>query len=136
MAGFIVEAAADADLDELFEIDEDAAATVLAVLEEIDANDRLQERLFRHGHRNVANPTFEVKEISSLFKHDYVVFRLKFWDENGHVIPYRALYAYDGRTETYHVLGILHREHAYDHSHPKLKRLLADYESLGIFPFN
>ncbi|WP_167335993.1 hypothetical protein [Paraburkholderia bannensis] len=136
MSKFLIESSADDDIDEIFGVDEDAAAMILAVLEAISDNEQLQQRLFRHGHRNVANPTFDVSEVSSLFNHDYVVLRLKIWSEGGVLIPYRALYAYDGRTETYHVLGVLHRSIAYDLDHPRVKRLLAEYESLGIFPFN
>lgn len=136
MTKFIVEPSADGDIDELFDTDEDTAATILVVLDELMARPNLRDRLFRHGYRNVENPTFDVEQISRFFRRDYVIYRIKIWDEDGSLLPYRALYAYDGRTETYHVLGIFHRQYAYDETHPKVQRMLADYEALGLFPFS
>nr|WP_179254160.1 hypothetical protein [Burkholderia sp. AU33423] len=133
MPSLIVEPNAEADLDELFDQDEDAAAVINVLLDEIYGNNGLIEILCENRSARHEDPAFNVERFIELWEDGYTVFRLKIWNFDGALLDYRVLTCYDGRTDCTHVLGILHREFAYDTSHPKVRRCISDYEAIGIY---
>lgn len=133
MASLIVEPNAEADLDELYELNEDAAAIITVLLDDIYANDDLIEILCKNRSSRYKDPAFNNERFIELWNDGYTIFRLKIWDFDGALLDYRVLTAYDGRTDCTHVLGILHRDFAYDTSHPKVRRCISDYDAIGIY---
>lgn len=132
---FIVETGAERDLDALWDQDEDAAATIIVLLEELENGAPEVERLFRRGFRRTEDPAFDVDHFEEFWRQGLNLLRLKIWDEGGALVPYRILYAYDPRYESYHALAIIDRNFAYDSNHPTVQRVIADYEHLGLPTF-
>jgi len=133
MPRLIVQPSAEADLDELYEIDEEAAATINVLLDEIYGNEQLIELLCRDRVARREDPAFDNERFIELWNDGYTIYRLKMWDFDGALIPYRVLHAYDGRTDCTHILAILPREHSYDTAHEKVRRCVGDYDALGFY---
>ncbi|MFM0135062.1 hypothetical protein [Caballeronia grimmiae] len=120
-------------MNELFEIDEDAAAVIDVVLEELCENSELVELLNCDRARRLQDPAFDNQKIEALWKIGYFIFRLKMMDFDGGVVPHRVLHATDGRTSCTHVLAIIERQSSYDLKHHRVQRSVADYDELGIY---
>jgi len=135
MASFILEPGAEDDLDRLWDVDEDAAATILVLLDELENGAPEVERLFQKGFRRLDDPAFDVDRFEEFWRQGLNLLRLKLWDHGGSLVPYRILYAYDPRFESYHALAIIDRDFAYDSNHPTVQRVVADYEALGLQTF-
>lgn len=133
MPELIVEPHAEADLDELFESDPDTAAIIDVLLDEIFGNEELIQLLCTDRANRREDPAFDNERFIELWNDGYTIYRLKIWDMDGALINHRALHAYDGRSDCTHILGILHRDYAYDTAHEKVRRCVGDYESIGIY---
>ncbi|WP_198297934.1 hypothetical protein [Bordetella genomosp. 9] len=135
MASLVIERAAEEDLDLMWEsgdpIAERAVASIEILLEEIGCDVDFLSRMHSPNVRWLGEPSADTDRIVKLWRDGYNILRLKAWDQ-GALIPYRILYAYDPRYDCFHVLGIVHREHCYEIDHPRVKRIIADYHSLGI----
>lgn len=132
MINVLISKAAKSDLDELWENDEDSAAEIETALDEIANDPRLADRLAERKFRNIDVPSFDVDVFQALWKTGLNIFRLKFWDWTGGLVPYRVLYAYHAQANTCYVLAVVPRDFNYDISHPIVTRVRADYELLGI----
>lgn len=120
------------DLDRLYEEDEDAAAEIETALEEIANDQRLLESLTQKKFKSLGTPEFDVDKFEELWQQGLNLLRLKFWDWQGSVIPYRVLYAYAPRADIYYVLAVVERNHAYDTKHPTVLRVRRQYDALGL----
>ena len=123
------------DLDRLYDEDEDAAAEIETALDEISNDQRLLERLTTKKFRSPDTPDFDVDRFEELWQQGLNLFRLKFWDWEGGLLPYRVLYAYDPRNDIYHVLAVVHRDHAYNTKHPTVQRVVSQYHELGLLTY-
>lgn len=132
MMNVSVSPSAEDDLDLLWEEDEDGAAEIETALEEIGADPRLMGRLTERKFRNIDKPAFDVDVFEALWKKGYNLYRLKFWDWTGGLLPYRVIYAHDPRSDIFHVLAVVPRDFDYDPQHPIIARVRAEYEQLGI----
>ncbi|GAA0215302.1 hypothetical protein GCM10009125_00420 [Castellaniella daejeonensis] len=139
MHSVIVEPAAEQDLDEMWESKEpdaeDAVALIEAALEEIAYDEEFLSRMWRRREMRHSEPTVEADRIVVQWHRGRNLHRLKIWDfpENGGgLIGWRVVYAYDGRCDSYHILGIIRRDINYDEQHPHFQRIVKDYDALGI----
>jgi hypothetical protein len=135
MIRIVVSPLAEADLDLMYEQDEDsadAAAEIETALDEISNDPSLFERLHQKDFRSIGTPHFDVDRFEELWQQGLNMLRLKFWDWQGRVVPYRVLYAHDARNDIFHILAVARRDHAYDTSHPLVIRVRTQYDSLGI----
>jgi mRNA-degrading endonuclease RelE of RelBE toxin-antitoxin system len=123
------------DLDRLYEVDEDSAAEIEVALDEIANDRRLLDRLTEKHFKSLDKPEFSVDRFEELWQKGYNLLRLKFWDWQGSLVPYRVLYAYDPRSETFHVLAVVKRNHAYNTKHPVVARVVEQYNSLGLHTY-
>lgn len=138
MQCLIIEPSAEEDLDEIWESGlpgaEDVVATIEVLLEEIASDRDFLARMHQPHVRRLDEPSADTDRVIGLWKAGYNILRLKVWD-NGALVPYRVIYAYDPRHDAFHVLAIAPRENCYDDKHPRTQRILRDYYSLGIPAF-
>lgn len=140
MHSLIVEPGAEDDLDELWAsadpIAEDAVALIEAALDEIAKDQEFMARMWKRHEMRLADPTMEADRIVTQWnKRGKNLLRLKLWDFpefGGALIDWRIVYAYDSRSEAYHVLGIIRRDTEYEADHPHMQRIVRDYDALGI----
>jgi hypothetical protein len=133
MPDLIVEAHAEQDLDTLFLEDEDTAAIIDVLLDEIYGNEDLIQLLCTDRSRRMEEPAFTNERFIELWNIGYTIYRLKMWDLEDSLLSHRTLHAYDGRSDCTHILAIIHRDHAYDTNHPQVRRCVADYDAIGIY---
>lgn len=133
MTYFIVELAAERDLDEIFEEDEDSAAVIDVLLEEFCNHPEWADLLEKDRTRRIQDPAFENQKFEEAWRKGYFFFRLKLWNLDGGLVPYRILHATDRRTDNAHIFGIFARDIAYDINHTKVQRCFTDYDVLGIY---
>ena len=60
------------------------------------------------------------------------LWRVKVLTLKGIATGYRLVYAFDAQQQVFYILGIPSRDIAYDYNHPRIQRLIAVYDSLGI----
>lgn len=127
-----VSESAELDLDDIYAVDVDGAAEIETALEEIGNDPSLMVRLTERKYRNIDAPSFDVDVFEALWRKGLNLYRLKFWDWTGGLLPYRVLYAHDPRSDSIHVLAVVPRDFNYDIQHPIVARVRAEYEQLGI----
>jgi len=101
---------AQADLEHLWEHDEDAAAAIQVALEEADLDPRVLDKLTQHGNNELpSGQELNVKRwktASQAAKRD--VWRLRVL--NSPATSYRIVYGYHIQHRQVYVLGITHKE--------------------------
>jgi len=132
MVSLLITPSAQNDLEELWDIDEDSAAEIETALEEISYDVTLMSRLTERRFRHIETPSFDTDRFVTLWQKGLNLYRLKFWDWQGSVVPYRVIYAHNPTTDTMYVLAVVSREFNYDIGHPIVTRVRAEYERLGI----
>jgi hypothetical protein len=119
------------DLEQIFSVDEVAAADITVFFEEISGNQDLLSRLTSRGYCHYKDPSFDVDEWQKTRVARYNLWRLKLvWLSN--VRDYRIIYAFHTIEYCYYVLAILKRNFNYDTKNPRVKRILQTYEALNI----
>jgi hypothetical protein len=104
---------AKADLLALRDSEPQAAGRILALLEQLEGDTDLLDRLTQHDYGTHHSADFQVS---------------KWLEDKG--LRYRIVYAFQPRKQHYHVLAIAPREFNYDTSHPISQRILRAYEEL------
>ena len=121
---------ATADLASLMASDRKAALRIAVVLQEIGDDQNLLDLLNVEGHED---ERFGVKAVVELQRSRWNAYRLTIKDlELGTILPYRVLYAFDGKCRIYHVLAVKPRGIAYNAA--TIDRAIAACRSLGIEP--
>ena len=110
------------------------ARRILAILSEIRNS---QESLAELTTNNFETDDFDVKSFKEFWNDGVDLWRLKIFDfiEKKHqwsTVPYRVFYAYDMSCLTFRILGIIHRDIAYDSEHEQTKRICRTYYDLGL----
>ena len=82
------------------------------------------------GEDNSAD--YSVRKIVSMHQRGKRIWRVKVLTLKGMAVNYRVLYAFDRQRQVFYVLGIPSRDFAYDTNHPRIQRLIAVYDALGI----
>ena len=126
---------AEADLEQIFAEDEDAAAEILVFLEEAKLNQKTLENLTIDGYVHHENVTYNVKEIKAAkrARYRYNLWRLRLlWIEGG-ASKYRIIYAFSAIEYRYYVLAIVPRNIAYEmNKHERTAKIFAAYDDLQI----
>jgi len=118
------------DLESLWKTQPEVAARITAVLEAIDGDQDLLDRLTQHGYGPRKYSDFHVSKWFEQWNKDRDLWRLKIWDLEGKGLMYRIIYAFIPRTKNYHVLAIAPRNFNYDKNHPISRRIISSYEKL------
>ena len=108
----------------------EAMAKIAALLEQLDADEDLLDRLTQHGFGNEGVDSFNVSQWFEQQRQGNNLWRLKDWDLERKGLKYRIIYAFIPQSHHYHILGILPREFNYEPNHDLTKRILGAYEEL------
>ena len=119
-----------ADLEALWESEPRAAARIVALLEELDGNKDLLDRLTQHHYGVRSRADFNVSKWLEHWNRGRDLWRLKIWDLEDKGLKYRIIYAFIPRTQCHHILAIAPRDFNYETSHPISQRILYAYENL------
>lgn len=130
MYSLFVHDLAKEDLESLWETEEEVAATVEALLQELKADQKALESLTDHGFGADRSKPFSVSKWQELWRQKKDIWRIRSWalESLGH--SYRIIYCYQPSTLSYYVLSIIHRDFDYDTSDPRVQRILDAYDDL------
>jgi mRNA-degrading endonuclease RelE of RelBE toxin-antitoxin system len=123
---------ATADIEKLWESAPQAAAAIVALLEQAESDQRLLESLTIKDFGVDRTEPIHVDWWWTQYKEGRNLWRVKIWNLESRRLNYRIVYALDPRSTRYYVLGVLPRDFNYDQSNPRARRLLAAYDELGI----
>lgn len=121
---------ARSDLESLWDSAPEAAAKITVLLEELESNQDLLDRLTQHKFGDRRSAEFQVSMWLEQWNQGRDLWRLKVWDLEKQGLRYRILYAFVPGKLQYHVLGIAPREFNYDADTDIAKRVLAAYAAL------
>ena len=115
----------------LFQTDPVAAGQIVAFLQELSGDQELLDSL---NIEDYEDDKITVKMVVQLQQKRWNAWLLTLRDANPpeDKLPYRILYAFDGKTRVYHVLAVRPRKVAYNDD--TLDRACAACRSLGIDP--
>lgn len=112
--------------------DREDHGAILAFLQQAKADPALLVTLAENWFGEDGSADYTVRKVVSLHGRGKRLWRVKVLTLKGMAARYRVLYAFDSRQQTFYVLGIPHRNIAYDHEHPRIRRLIDVYDSLGL----
>jgi len=121
---------AKANLEALWKQELQAAGRILALLEQLEGNLNLLDRLTRHDYGAHRSADFHASKWQEHWRNGRDLWRLKLWDLEAKGLRYRVVYAFEPRKQHYHVPGIAPREFNCDASHPISHRILRAYQAL------
>lgn len=130
MIALVVHDHAYADLEALWAERPKAAGRIAALLEELDGDPDLLDRLTQHDYGANHSADFHVSKWQEHWRKGRDLWRLKVWDLEDQRLRYRIVYAFIPGKQRYHVLAIAPREFNYDTSHPISQRILRAYKEL------
>lgn len=130
MIALFVHDNAKADLRALRDSEPQAAGRILALLEQLEGDADLLDRLTQHDYGTHHSADFHVSKWQAQWRKKRNLWRLKVWDLEKKGIRHRIVYAFEPQKQHYHVLAIAPREFNYDENHPIGKRILRAYEEL------
>lgn len=121
---------AKADLLSLRNDDPKAAGRIIALLEQLEGDPDLLDRLTQHDYGAYGSADFHVSKWQKQYRKGRDLWRLKVWDLENAGIRHRVIYAFESKTHYYHVLAIAPREFNYDDDHIISRRIIRTYEEL------
>jgi len=123
---------AEADLDRVYEEDEDAGADIEVFLEEAKNNQETLDNLTRKNYVQYGEWPFSVDEWGEAKRYKYNLWRVRLLWLEGAAAKYRIIYAFHPVEFRYYILGIVNRDFKYDLQHDRSKQILAAYDALNI----
>lgn len=105
---------------------------IVAFLQQAKADPAVLESLSEHWFGEDGSANYTVQKIVSFQKQGRRLWRVQVLSLTGLAAAYRVIYTFDPRVQTYYVLAIPPREIAYDHAHPRIRRLIDIYDKLGL----
>ena len=120
----------ESDLEKLWDEAPEAAARIGVLLQELEGNQDLLDRLTQHDFGNYRTAEFHVSKWLNQWNKGKDLWRLKVWDLEDKGLQYRVVYAFLPSRSQYHVLGIVSRDFDYDPNHELSRRIIAAYENL------
>lgn len=117
-------------MEDLWKITPQAAARITVLLEEVEGDQDLLDRLTQHGYGSDRTEDFHVSKWFEHWNKRKDIWRLKIWDLEDAGLKYRIVYAYIPKIREYHILAIAPRAFNYEATHPLTQRLLKAYEDL------
>lgn len=124
MIALFVHEDAEADLEALWNQEPQTAASVLALLEQLEGDPDLLDRLTQHDYGACGTADFHVSKWFAQWNKGRDLWRLKIWDLEDRRLHYRVVYAFVPKKNHYHILAIAPREFNYDHRHHLTQRIL------------
>lgn len=121
---------AESDLEKLWDEAPEAAARIGVLLQELEGNQDLLDRLTQHDFGNYRTAEFHVSKWLNQWNKGKDLWRLKVWDLEDKGLQYRVVYAFLPSGSQYHVLGVVSRDFDYDPNHELSRRIIAAYENL------
>jgi hypothetical protein len=103
---------------------------MLAFLQQAKSDPALLATLAENWFGEDGSGDYSVRKVVSMHQRGKRLWRVKVLTLKGVATNYRVLYAFD--LNMFYILGIPHRDIAYDHNHPRIQRLIAAYDRLGI----
>lgn len=123
---------AQADLEEIWNSDADAAADIETFLEEAKLNQATLSNLTQNGYIQYGEWPYDVKEWGEAKRQRYNLWRVRLLWLEGKASKFRIVYAFHPTEFRYYVLGVVDREFNYAIKHPISKRITAAYDALCI----
>lgn len=121
------------DLQSIKDLGEHADhGAILAFLQQAKSDPALLETLSENWFGEDGSADYTVRKIVSLHRRGKRLWRVKVLTLKGMAAGYRVLYAFDPGLQVFYVLGVPPRDIAYDQTHPRIQRLIAVYDSLGL----
>jgi hypothetical protein len=105
---------------------------ILAFLRQAKVDPALLETMAEDWFGEDGTADYSVRKIVSLHRQGKRLWRVKVLTLKGIAVNYRVLYAFDRQRQVFYILGIPSRDFAYDTNHPRIQRLIAVYDTLGI----
>ncbi|MCB2263860.1 MAG: type II toxin-antitoxin system RelE/ParE family toxin [Candidatus Thiosymbion ectosymbiont of Robbea hypermnestra] len=130
MIALFVHDDAKADLEALWRKEPQAAGRILVLLEQLEGDPDLLDRLTQHNYGARRSADFHVSKWQEHWRKGRDLWRLKIWDLENKGLRYRIVYAFEPGKLHYHVLAVAPREFNYDASHPISRRILRAYRAL------
>lgn len=130
MYSLFVHEDAEQDLENLWNEAPEAAARTVVLLEELEGNQDLLDRLTQQDFGAYHGGDFHVTKWFEQWKVGKDLWRLKVWSLEDKGLQYRIVYAFVPRRLHYHILAIVHRDFDYDRNHEVTRRILRAYEAL------
>lgn len=121
------------DIRQLKRANPDAAALVLATIQEIRGDQNLLDSLTIHEFEerlSKLDVTYTVKHWWEHFRKGRDLWRLRVIDDDNLLTDFRIIYGYSISESKYYILGVVPRSFNYDSNHPQTKRILGEYEDL------
>lgn len=107
-----------------------AARRIAALLEQLEGDPDLLDRLTQHGYGAFRSADFHVSKWFEPWREGYDLWRLKVWELEDQQARYRIIYAFEPRKRHHHVLAVAPREFDYDKNHPVSQRVIRAYKKL------
>lgn len=126
---------ASSDLEAIYLVDEESASIIVSILDEMDNDEELADTLIIHHYRDIQDPAYDVSRFQAFYHKGFNIYRLKCWDYQGSVVPYRVVYAH--YRDRIYVLAVVERGKLnYDDKNSEInQRIIRDYGQLGIPTF-
>lgn len=123
---------AERDLNQLWQTSKaaTAAARIVALLEDLQGNQDLLDRLTQHDFGVGRSEPFHVSKWFEHWNKGKDLWRLKLWDLEAVGLKYRVVYAYTPGIRQYNILAIAPRSFGYAEDHPLTQRILRAYDNL------
>lgn len=118
------------DLEQLWKSEPRAAARISAILEELDGNQDLLDRLTQHGFGTQRSNIFHVSRWLEHWNKGINLWRFKVWDLENIGLRYRIIYCFVPTKSHYYILAIAPRDFDYERTHPITQRVLRFIENL------
>lgn len=121
---------AAADLEELSQRFPEAALRIAVMLQEMEGDQVLLDRLTQDHFGRRGTDDFNVRKWRALWNIGEDFWRFKIWDLEDDGMRYRIFYIFLPSKKHYEVLGVLDRDFDYDLNHPATKRMRRAAEQL------
>lgn len=124
------------DLVSLRRSDPLVAGKIVALLEQLNSDSDLLDRLTQHDYGAYRSAKFHVSKWQAQWQCGENLWRLKLWDLEDAGLQYRVVYGvrykdvFKCREQHYHILAIIPREFNYDSEHPLSQRIFRAFEEL------
>ena len=122
---------AKADLLALRKSEPRTAGRILALLEQLEGDPDLLDRLTQHDYGAYGSADFHVSKWQEQWRKGRDLWRLKVWDLEENGLRHRIVYAFVPGKQHYHVLAITPRkDFNYEERDPITQRILRAYQEL------
>lgn len=122
------------ELDALWEKDEDAVTLIEFILSELASDRNFLARMHNRRVRRMSTPDCEVDRLVELWAEGLNISRIKIWDIDGQLLPYRVICALDAAADCYHAIAVVYKKDGYNYERNSevTRRFVARYHDLGL----